>query len=85
MGCDAPPWMRCRRALSIDIRGPWRRRYAFVELASGNRHTGHNGLQDWLLVYIIPNYCWIVFPYIIVLSLGRRLMVAAASSKPKSS
>ena len=48
--------------------------YAFVEMASSNRNTTHNGWADWLFFYIIPNYCWIVFPALICCTLAPRLL-----------
>ena len=49
--------------------------YAFVELASENRHTGHNSFRDWMLLYIIPNYLWIIVPFCIAMTLFPRLQV----------
>ena len=55
--------------------------YAFVEIASGNRHTAHNDLQDLVLLYIIPNGLWLLFPAAIVLSMRRRILARYVHAK----
>jgi hypothetical protein len=53
--------------------------YGLVELASANKHTEHNSIQDLVLLYIIPNGMWIVMPLAIVLTLSRRIRLLYAS------
>ena len=55
--------------------------YAFVEIASGSRHTAHNNLQDLVLLYIIPNGLWLLFPAAIVLSMRHRILARYGHAK----
>jgi hypothetical protein len=57
--------------------------YALVELASESRHTGHNSLKDWLILYILPNYLWIFVPFLIVTTLFPRLQLKTKPEQAK--
>ncbi|KAI9246260.1 hypothetical protein BDA99DRAFT_489919 [Phascolomyces articulosus] len=48
--------------------------YWLVEFYSGMRHTGHNELFDYILLWIIPNGAWIVVPSMIAIVLGKDLV-----------
>eukprot|EP00048_Salpingoeca_helianthica_P023066 m.22040 g.22040 ORF g.22040 m.22040 type:complete len:175 (-) comp8217_c0_seq1:49-573(-) len=47
--------------------------YATVEVVSGSRHTSQNNWADFIFLYVIPNGLWIVFPMLIVVTLGSRI------------
>lgn len=47
--------------------------YATIEIVSGGRHTMHNGWVDLVFLYVIPNNLWVVFPFFVVVTLGRRM------------
>ncbi|KAI7850470.1 hypothetical protein BDC45DRAFT_487865 [Circinella umbellata] len=48
--------------------------YWLVEFFSGMRHTGHNELFDYILLWVIPNGAWIVVPGLIAYVLGKDLV-----------
>ncbi|KAG2174397.1 hypothetical protein INT43_004420 [Umbelopsis isabellina] len=47
--------------------------YWLNDACSGWSHTRHNDLQSLILLWVIPNGAWIVFPAFIVLALGKDL------------
>eukprot|EP00053_Salpingoeca_punica_P005324 m.53710 g.53710 ORF g.53710 m.53710 type:complete len:182 (-) comp13189_c0_seq2:167-712(-) len=63
--------------------------YMAIDHVSGNRFTRHNEFFDLFFLYILPNCLWIVFPLLIVFTLGRqmsaRLYPAATAAAAKSS
>ncbi|KAI9312878.1 hypothetical protein BX666DRAFT_1982837 [Dichotomocladium elegans] len=58
--------------------------YMLNEVFSGMRHTRHNSLQDFILLWTIPNGTWIVFPSLIMFSLGRDLFDRLGPQKSKT-
>ncbi|KAI8139746.1 hypothetical protein BJV82DRAFT_521352 [Fennellomyces sp. T-0311] len=48
--------------------------YWLVDFFAGMAHTGHNNLQDYILLWIIPNGAWILVPGLIAYTLGGDLV-----------
>ncbi|KAI9014434.1 hypothetical protein CLU79DRAFT_848012 [Phycomyces nitens] len=55
--------------------------YWLVEAFSGMSHTGHNTLSQFILLWVIPNGLWIVFPALIVRNLGKDIFKRLASDE----
>jgi len=47
--------------------------YFFNDYFCGFCHTKHNTMVDYLLVYVLPNGLWILFPALITYRLGKDL------------
>jgi hypothetical protein len=45
-----------------------------IETVSGFKHVGHNSIHDLILLYILPNSLWLIFPFAGVIVLGRYLI-----------
>ena len=61
--------------------------YALVETAANNANVAHNDWNTFIFLYILPNYCWIVFPGILSITILRKLhrvLSTALSDKKKN-
>lgn len=45
------------------------------EAESGFAHIKHNPMSDIIFLYVLPNALWIVFPFLAVIVLGRRIVL----------
>ncbi|ORX46068.1 hypothetical protein DM01DRAFT_1294125 [Hesseltinella vesiculosa] len=59
--------------------------YLLNEVFSGMKHTGHNDLQTFIVLWVIPNGLWILVPSMIAIQFGRQLCQRLAQAADKKS
>jgi hypothetical protein len=57
--------------------------YFTLDAASNFKNSRHNPIIKLILLYILPNSLWIVFPGIAVMKLGSQLLAAARAHRAK--